>query len=416
MADGGCSLDAAVGGLTDVIAVQTRPGRTQEPPVHGHRVGAGAGEIAPRVAVLGAGYAGVTAAKLVAKHSNAAVTLINDRDRFQERMRNHQLAAGQRTREVPLRDLLKRTGIRLVIDRVTRIDPEERLVELASEAELVGYDQLIYALGSHADLDAVPGAAEHATAVATAEHARQVRDRVSSAGTIAVVGGGLTGIETVAELAETYRDRKVVLVTSRTPGAMLNERGRQHLAQTFDRLGIEVLTDAAVAKVAQDGLLLERGDHVDADAVVWTTGFAVPTLAREAGLDVDDRGRMVVDPTLRSVSHPDVYGVGDAAAARNEDGHEVRMGCGPGGIAGVVGALALADRLGDRTPRPYRYHDQAWHVSLGRHDGIVQLGSDEDSRVLTGRLAAFIKERVALRGSVWGLRHPAVAVYGAKRF
>ena len=167
-------------------------------------------ETAPRVAVLGAGYAGVTAAKLVAKHSSAAVTLINDHDRFQERMRNHQLATGQRLRDVPLRDLLKRTGIRLVIDRVTHIDPEERQVELASEAEPVGYDTLVYALGSHADLDAVPGAAEHATAVATAEHARHVRDRVSSAGTIAVVGGGLTGIETVTELAETYPDRRVL--------------------------------------------------------------------------------------------------------------------------------------------------------------------------------------------------------------
>jgi NADH dehydrogenase FAD-containing subunit len=373
-------------------------------------------ETAPRVAVLGAGYAGVTAAKLVAKMSNAAVTLINDHDRFQERMRNHQVATGQRLRDVPLRDLLKRTGIRLVIDRVTRIDPEERQVELANEAEPVGYDTLIYALGSHADLDSVPGAAEHATAVATAEHAQHLRGRMSSAGTIAVVGGGLTGIETVTELAETYPDRTVLLVTRGTPGAMLNERARQHLFQTFDRLGIQVLTDAAVAKVAQDGLLLENGDHVDADAVVWTTGFAVPTLAREAGLDVDDRGRMLVDPTLRSVSHPDVYGVGDAAAARTEGGQEVRMGCGPGGIAGVVGALAIADRLADRTPRPYRYHDQALHISLGRRDGIVQLGMDEDSRVLTGRLAAFIKERVALRGSVWGLRHPAVAVSGAKRY
>ncbi len=368
---------------------------------------------APRVAVLGAGYAGVTAAKLVAKHSPADVTLINDHDRFQERMRNHQLAAGRKRRDVPLRDLLGRTGIRLVIDRVTRIDPEERQVHLANGAEPVDYDQLIYALGSHADLDAVPGAAEHATA--TAAHAQNVRDRVSSAGRIAVVGGGLTGIETVTELAEAHPDREVRLLTSGTPGAMLSGRAQQHLFDTFDRLGIEVVTDAVVAQVAQDGLLLEAGDHVDADAVVWTTGFAVPGLAREAGLAVDDRGRMLVDPTLRSVSHPDVYGVGDAAAARNEDGLEVRMGCGPGGIAGVVGALALADRLGGRTPRPYRYHDQAWHVTLGQRDGIVQLGPGEDSRVITGRLAAHIKERV-LRGAVWGLRHPAVAVYGAKRF
>ncbi len=371
---------------------------------------------APRVAVLGAGYAGVTAARLVAKHSDATVTLVNGHHHFQERMRNHQLAAGQPLREVPLGDLVKRTGIRLVIDRVTGIDVEGGQVELVGRAEPLRYDKLIYALGSHADLDAVPGAAEHATAVATAEQAAQVHRRVRDARTIAVVGGGLTGIETVAELAETHPDRKVLLISSGMPGAMLNERGRQHLFECFDRLGIEVMTDAVVAKVAQDGLLLDSGEHVDADGVVWTTGFAVPTLARDAGLAVDGRGRMLVDATLRSVSHPDVYGVGDAAAARNEDGHEVRMGCGPGGIAGVIGALALTDALGDRTPRPYRYQDHAWHISLGRRDGVVQLGAGEDSRVLTGRPAAFIKERAALRGSVWGLRHPAVAAYGAKRF
>jgi len=250
---------------------------------------------------------------------------------------------------------------------------------LASEAETIAYDTLVYALGSHADLGTVPGAAEHATAIATAEHAQQLRERVRGARRIAVVGGGLTGIETVTELAETHPDRTVLLVTSGRPGAILNARARDHLHRTFDRLGIEVVADAAVAKVAQDGLLLESGDHVHADAVVWTTGF---------------------------------YGVGDAAAARNEDGREVRMGCGPGGVAGVIGALAVADRLAGRTPRPYRFHDQALHVSLGRRDGIVQFGMDDDGRVVTGRLAAFIKERVALRGSVWGLRHPAVAVYG----
>lgn len=370
----------------------------------------------PSIAVLGAGYAGVTAAKLVAKKTNATVMLINDHDRFQERMRNHQLASGRQRRSVPLSKLLKRTGVRLVIDRVTGIDPQERQVRLATDDQPVAYDTLVYALGSGADIDAVPGAAEHATAVATTVNAQQLRSRLVDADTIAVVGGGLTGIETVTELADRYPKLKVLLVTVGTPGSMLNQRSRHHLDKAFRRLGIEVLTDAVVAKVSSGGLLLESGDHIDADTVVWTTGFAVSPIARDAGFAVDDRGRMLVDSTLRSLSHPSVYGVGDAAATRTEDGQEVRMGCGPGGIAGVIGALAIADRLADRTPRPYRYRDEALHISLGRRDGIVQLGMSEDSRVLTGRTAAFIKERVALRGSVWGLRHPALSVYGAKRF
>lgn len=370
---------------------------------------------APRVLVLGAGYAGVTAAKLIAKRGGATVTLVNAREHFQERMRNHQLASGRRLRDLPLSSLIKRDRIGLVIDRVTRIDLEGRRVELAGDAEPIGYDTLIYALGSTADLGAVPGAAEHATAIATAEQAQGVHEQLRSAASIAVVGGGLTGIETVAELAENYPDREVRLITRDAPGGMLNNRSREHLAGAFDRLGIDVHTEATVAKVGHRSLLLDDGDHVEADAVVWTTGFAVPALAREAGLSVDERGRILVDPTLRSISHPDVYGVGDAAAARNERGDELRMGCGPGGIAAVVGALAITDRLSDRTPRPLRYEDHAWHISLGRRDGIVQLGGDDRGRVITGRPAAFIKERV-LRGSVWGLKHPAVGVFGAKRF
>jgi NADH dehydrogenase len=215
---------------------------------------------------------------------------------------------------------------------VTRIDPEQRQVELAG-GEPVGYDLLVYALGSHADLETVPGAAEHAIAVATAEEAARLRDRMRTASTVTVVGGGLTGIEAATELAETYPDRTVRLATSGTLGVTLSERGQAHLHRTFDRLGIQVREHAHVAKVAADGLLLEDGEHIDADVVVWTAGFRVPPLAREAGLAVGDNGRMLVDATMRSVSHPEVYGIGDAVAARMLDGRELRMGCGPGDSA-----------------------------------------------------------------------------------
>ena len=87
------------------------------------------------IVVLGAGYAGLIAAKLAARRTGATVTLVNERDRFVERVRNHQLATGQRLRDRPLHDLLKGTGIRLAVDRVTSIDPEQRQIELAGETE-----------------------------------------------------------------------------------------------------------------------------------------------------------------------------------------------------------------------------------------------------------------------------------------
>ena len=372
----------------------------------------------PHIVVLGAGYTGLTAAKLIARRTGATVTLVNERDRFVERMRNHQLASGQRLRDLPLRDLLKGTGVRLIVDRVTRIDPQQRQVELARGAEPVGYDLLVNALGSQADLEAGPGAAEHATAVATAEQAQRLRDRVRTAGTIAVVGAGLTGLEAATELAETYPDRTVRLATSGVLGDALSERGRQHLHRTFDRLCVQVLEHAAVAKVAADGLLLENGERVDADAVAWTTGFRASPLAREAGLAVDDHGRMLVDATLRSESHPEVYGIGDAAAARKQDGQVLRMGCGPGGIATVAAVHALTDRLAGRTPEPLRFRYVALCISLGRRDGLIQFtDADENPRekVLTGRLAAMLKESI-VRGAAYGQRHPAMAEVSAKAF
>ncbi|GAA1011035.1 oxidoreductase [Acrocarpospora pleiomorpha] len=372
----------------------------------------------PHIAILGAGYTGVMTAKLLAKRTGATVTVVNDRDRFVERMRNHQLASGQRVRHLPLRDLFEGTGIRLIIDQVTRIDPEGRQVELAGGAEPVGYDLLVYALGSHADLDAVPDAAEHAYAVAVAEQAKRLRDRMRTADTVAVVGAGPTGLETAAELAETYPDRTVRLATSGALGEALSERGREYLHRAFDRLGIQVWEHAKVAKVDADGLLLEGGEHVAADVVAWTAGFTVPELARQAGLAVDGRGRMLVDGTLRSESHPEVYGIGDAAAAHTQDGQVLRMGCGPGGLAAACAFHAITARLAGRTPKPLRVKTDALCISLGRRDGLLQptdLDGSPRGKVRTGRPVAVIKKAVLRTTGWYNLRYPALAVAAARQ-
>ncbi|TWF78945.1 NADH dehydrogenase FAD-containing subunit [Pseudonocardia hierapolitana] len=371
----------------------------------------------PHIVVLGAGYTGLTAANLLAKRTGATVTLVNNRDRFVERLRNHQLASGQQLRTLPLRDLVRRTGVRLVVDHVTRIDPEQRRVELTG-GEPIGYDLLVYAAGSHEDLDTVPGAAEHATAVATAEEAERLRGRMRTASAVAVVGGGLTGIEAATELAETYPDRRVRLTTSGVLGSTLLERGQEHLYRTFDRLGIEVREHAQVAKVAADGLLLENGEHIDADVVVWTTGFRVPRLAREAGLAVADNGRILVDGTMRSVSHPEVYAIGDAASARKPDGQEVRMGCGPGGFTTACAVRAIEDRLAGRTPRELRLEFDGQCISLGRKDGVVQYTNADGGLIgpmLTGRTAAMFKEAIVRGAGGVGLRHPTLALVTASR-
>jgi NADH dehydrogenase FAD-containing subunit len=362
-----------------------------------------------RIVVLGAGYSGQIAAKLAARAKDVAVTLVNERDRFVERVRLHQLAAGEELRVRPLADLLAGTGVRLVVDRVTAIDPDGKSVVLAG-GDRLPYDTLVYALGSRMDVTAVPGVAEHACTVAVAEEAERLRTRLSDGDVVTVVGGGLTGIEAATELAEQRPELKVRLVTAGVLGAALSEKGRRHLTRTCTRLGIEVRDDVRVAEVRADGVVLAGGEHVPSDVVVWTTGFTVPALAREAGFAVDEHGRVVVDETLRSTSHPDTYGVGDAAAVHMPGGQELRMACATGLPAAQQAIRALLARREGKDPKPFRFRYVNQCISLGRRDGLVQFVDRYDrpkESVLTGRLAALYKETV-VRSAYGVQRHPSL--------
>ncbi|MEU4803507.1 FAD-dependent oxidoreductase [Actinosynnema sp. NPDC023587] len=365
--------------------------------------------MAEHIVVVGAGYSGLAAAKLAARWTDADVTLVNQRDRFVERVRLHQLAAGQVLRDLPLADLVEGTGVELVVDRVTAIDPPAREVRLAAGGTLA-YDRLIYALGSHADLDSVPGVRAHAHTVATPDEAERLRDHLAHAHVVAVAGGGLTGIEAAAELAEGLPHLAVVLVTGGVLGEALSAKAQRYLRTTFARLGVEVRERSRVTSVDAEGLALADGGRVAADTVVWTAGFRVPELARDAGFAVDGTGRMVVDQTLTSVSHPEVLGIGDAAAIRRPDGLELRMACATGLPTTQRAVRALADRLAGEEPAPFRFSYFNQCVSLGRRHALIQFVRGDDSprdAVLTGRLAARYKEAV-VRGTVLFERRPTL--------
>jgi NADH dehydrogenase FAD-containing subunit len=117
------------------------------------------------VIVIGGGYAGVMAANRLTQRDDVTVTLINPRRTFVERLRLHQLVGGSHDAVVDYQDVLAE-GIRLVVDTVTQINAAERSVTLVSGGT-VGYDYLIYAVGSGSADPSVPGAAEFANPIAT---------------------------------------------------------------------------------------------------------------------------------------------------------------------------------------------------------------------------------------------------------
>ncbi|MFI2425293.1 NAD(P)/FAD-dependent oxidoreductase [Streptomyces sp. NPDC018955] len=356
---------------------------------------------AHRVVILGAGYAGMAAAVQLAarvkRHGRVRVTVVNAQERFTERMRLHMTATGQPLAELSVPELLEGTGARFVRGWVTAVDADARTVRIDDDQALP-YDTLVYGLGGVADTSAVPGAEDHAYTLSGAQDAELLADRLArlGGGTVVVVGSGLTGVESAAEIAERYPRLSVVLLGGQEPGAAMNPKARAHLHAALDRLGVKVRAGVEVVKVLPDAVELAGGESVAADAVLWTGGTRTSPLAAAAGLAVDERGRIVTDDALRSVSHPEVYAIGDAAAIRQ--GYGVMHGTCQGGMpTGVHAALSIDRVLRGRQPKPFRFGYYHTPVSLGRGDAVVQFTRPDDSPrrfCLTGRAAVRYKETV----------------------
>ncbi|WP_129841352.1 FAD-dependent oxidoreductase [Streptomyces sp. RFCAC02] len=352
------------------------------------------------VLVLGAGYAGMAAAMQLAartkRRDDVTVTLVNGSERFTERMRLHMAATGQPLDALDIPGLLDGTGARFVRGWVTAVDADARTVRIDDD-RVLRYDTLVYALGGVADTAAVPGAEEHAYTLDGDRDAELLAGRLAGGtGTVAVVGGGPTGVETAAEIAERHPGLDVVLLARREPGAGLAAGAAAHVRAALDRLGVRVRAGAEVVKVLPDGVDVADGEHVAADAVVWAAGTRVSPLAAAAGLAVDGHGRVVTDRALRSVSHPEVYAVGDAAAVGQ--GYGVMHGTCQGGMpTGVHAALTILRTLGGKRTKPFRFGYYHTPISLGRNDAVVQFTHPDDSprRIyLAGRMAVRYKETV----------------------
>ncbi|MEO3759205.1 FAD-dependent oxidoreductase [Mycobacterium sp. B14F4] len=354
------------------------------------------------ILILGAGYTGMAAAMTLAGRmkgrDDVHLTLVNPQARFVERLRLHQTASGETLADRQIPDFLDGTAVDFVQGWVTGIDPGTQTVRI-DDAFTLGYDTMIYALGSVADTAAVPGVDEFAYTLNSAQDAGLLAQQLTrlSEGTVVVAGGGLTGVESAAEIAEQHPALDVVLLSRQVPGSMMSEKARSRLHAGLDRLGVRVRSGVDIVKVMADGVALDDGEVVRAEAVLWTTGVRVSPLAEAAGLQVDDRGRIVTDDALRSVSHPNVYAVGDAAAVRQRYG--VMHGTCQSGIPTAVhAASSIARVLKGKEPRPFRFGYVHQPVSLGRHDAVIQFTRADDTPgrlYLAGRTAVAYKETVS---------------------
>ncbi|WP_316576027.1 MULTISPECIES: NAD(P)/FAD-dependent oxidoreductase [Nocardia] len=369
-----------------------------------------------RIVVLGAGYAGAFTAGYLARQLHTAdveITVVNAAPDFVERLRLHQLAAGHDLPHRPLTEIFAGTGIELRVARVTGVDVDRRTVTITDDVgtDRLGYDTLLYTLGSTAAEHGVPGVAEHAFHVAARQSALRLRarlDELTEDGQVLVVGGNLTAIETATEIAEARPGLRVGLATSGELGGWLGPKAHEHLRRAFDRFGITVHEHTEIARVEQHGAVAVDGTVLAADATVWAAGFAVGPIAAASALAVEPDGRITVDRQMRSISHPEVYVAGDSVFVLGENGLPLPMSC---ASAGFTGAQAAAAIIGDLTGRKIKATKLSYvgnHVSLGREDGIFQLVDGRaraKSGALRGRPAARVKAAIVAT-SAWAISRP----------
>ena len=343
-----------------------------------------------RIVVIGGGYAGTMAANRLAGQDGTDVVLVNARPQFIDRIRLHQFVAdtGAATHEY---EAMLGDGVRLVVGVAERIDTAGRRVILTS-GDAVPYDRLVYAVGS----TAAPGS-QYAFTVGEWESAQRLRDHLKTEdGPVTVVGGGLTGVETAAELAE--RGLPVRLVCDElTPS--FGPRGRRQTARALAKAGVRVFENRRVTAIGPRSVTVAgtgtgSTEEWPSATNVLAVGFGIPRLAADSGLTTDPDGRLVTDETLTSVDDPRIVGAGDAVAP---SGTPLRMCCAAAVPLGLHAADTVIAAMKGTRPQPIRIGFLGQNASIGRRAAVIQLVRTDDtprSVAFGGRFGALIKEQV----------------------
>ena len=388
-----------------------------------------------RVVVVGAGFAGLSAARaLIGKP--VEVTVVDQRNFHTFQPLLYEVAtAGLESGDVayPIRVIFgKAANVSFRMDRVTGVDWAAREVLLEGAAGLP-FDSLIVASGATAKFFGIPGAADHSFPLYTLTDARRLRDHIlrrledvdahpdgadaRGALTFVVVGGGPTGVEVAGALAELldvavkhdgFRfDRsagRIVLVDALdrllTP---FRESAADYAATTLAGRGIELRLGRLVKAVHDDCVELDDGTAIPTRTVVWAGGVTVEhTVAGELGVATGVNGRLVVRPDLTVEGHDGVYAVGDAAAVLWGPGEDAGTVCPQ--VAQVAiqsgghAARQILAGLEGRGRTPFRYKDKGIMATIGRRAAITQFRSGRVVRGTLGWLAWLALHLVYLVG------------------
>jgi NADH dehydrogenase len=300
---------------------------------------------------------------------------------------------------VPLRLMCRHAD--LVLGRATALDADEHTITVETEVgpARIHYERLVVALGAVARTLPIPGLAEHGLGFKSLTDAINLRNHVLRQLELAdaaltaddakrhlsfvFVGAGYAGVEALAELSDLIRDtspfyprlkgvRQRWVLVDAAPKILPDIPARlgEYAARELWKRGVDIRVSTTLDAVEEGAAVLSDGSRLETETLVWTAGVKANPLLGRLGLPLDERGRVIVDPTLRVEGMDCVWALGDCARVPNE--------ATPGSFDPPTcqHALRQARRLAKNltgAPRPYRYRMLGQVATLGRHKGIADV-------------------------------------------
>lgn len=352
----------------------------------------------PNVVILGGGYAGLMAASRVARQGIARVTVIDRNAHFEQRIRLHQVLAGAQVPRGDLAQWLSRGNIHFLAAAVHEVSPETRLV--ITSAGPIRYDYLVIALGSQIAHHQIPGALHHTHCIGSQSECEQLSGKIArlagEQGHLLLVGGGLTQIETAAELAERFPALRLSLLCSGNPFKPFSPQAERYFREFFHTSRI-TLIEGCSALSFENGICNTSAGRLAFDMCLCAPGFEAAPVLKLLDSAKDDVGRVRVLPTLQTPLDERILITGDSASCPWPGPVDLRMGC---AVALPMGAHAgenVGKLIKGQSPSDFSFGFFFRCVSLGRSAGVVQFTHWDDTpkpRTFTGKQGAWIKEQI----------------------
>ncbi len=359
----------------------------------------------PHVVIIGGGFGGLFAAKAL-KRAPVRITLVDRENHHLFQPLLYQVAtAGLSPGDIasPIRWVLRhQRNVRVLLAEAKRIDAEARCVHLDG-GDRIQYDYLIVAAGSSNSYFGRDEWAELAPSLKTLNDALTIRSRMLLAFekaereqdpeerqrllTFVVVGGGPTGVEMAGAIAEIARQTladEFRAISTRGSRILLIEAGPSILAsfpenlqadarESLTRKGVEVRESTLVTGI-EPGLVRLGDETIPAGVVIWAAGVKASPLGQSLGVPLDRAGRVLVEPDLSIPGHPEVFVIGDLAAATDESGKPYP------GVSQVAmqqaghAAKMIVRSIEGQPRRRFQYKDLGSMATIGRNAAVADLG------------------------------------------